>query len=134
MAGFIRSRNGGSGGGGLVRRAPVPRPVAAPAPRSVTSASTIRVVPKADFRSHYDPSRVVDLDRLKIVKDMRAPQEFASERGETTDADPGQTGPGSTSGAFATPTRGTPLTPGTPTKGGGGLLLAALAAALLLGG
>ena len=111
---------------------PAPRRVT-PAPRTVTSARPVTVQPRGEFITHYDPSRVIDLDRLKVVKDLRSGPEFAESRGDTTTGDNGVMSPSETPGGgrgMVTPT----TAPGTGIKGGGGLILAALAAALLLGG
>lgn len=74
------------------------------APRTVTSSRPVTVTPRQQFITHYDPSRVIDLDKLKVVKDMRSQ---GSERGETQTGDDGELGPGSTGGAFVAPPRAT---------------------------
>lgn len=137
MAGFVSSANGGGSRprGGFV--GPVRRPVVRAAPRAVTSSRPVSVMPKADFTTHYDPSRVIDLDRLKVVQDMRAGPEFGEGRGDTTSGDNGVMSPSEApSGTMATGAvrAGEPGAPGTGKIGGGGLALAAIAAYLLLGG
>ena len=124
----IAPRYAPSGGSGFAG----PRRVVA-APRVVTSARSVSVVPRGEFVSHYDPSRVIDLDRLKVVEDMRSGPEFAEERGDSTSGDNGVMSPSESAGGG----RGMPgatAAPGTAKVGGGGLALAALAAFLLFGG
>lgn len=134
MAGFVRSVNGGGGGGGgFAPSGGFSRPVVRSAPRTVTSARPITVAPKATVMPFYDPSRVIDLDRLKVVKDLRQ-HEFAPERGETQTGDGGTLGPGGTAGGRIAPPTVAPGAPGAGITGGGGLALAAIAALLLLGG
>ena len=146
--GFVRRvpiANGGGGGRTVARptwstgRRAVGRPVSrAPVTRVVPQTPTRHVGrgmptarPTAESIPYYDPSRVIDPDRLKVVKDLRAP-EFADERGDVTSGDTGATGPGSGPGTI--PTRAQPTTAPGAKPGQGGLILAALAAALLLGG
>lgn len=133
MAGISRFGTGSAGRARIVSGFGTRRPVTRPAPRAVTSARPVSVMPKADFRAHYDPSRVIDLDRLKIVQDMRAPRESADDRGDTSTGDNGVMSPSeSAGGGRGMP--GTTLAPTTEKMGGGGLALAAVAAYLLLGG
>lgn len=127
---------------GGFKNTPVPQQVAPPvAPRPVTvpvsvkGAGSVQVSPRIDFKTFYDPSRVIDLDKLKVVADLRTE---GSERGETQDGDAGTLGPGSNSGAFvnvgkpngksiSAPVAKEGLTPGQ-------LALIALGSFLLLGG
>ena len=144
--GFVRRVAANGGGGRAVvrptwttgRTRAVGRPVTRVAPRPVVTPTRQvgrgipQTRPTAESIPYYDPSRVIDPDRLKVVKDLRAP-EFAEERGDVTSGDTGATGPGSGPGTF--PTRAQPGTTAPGAKPGQtGLLLAALAAALLLGG
>lgn len=155
--GFVRrvAANGGGGGARPVarptwttgRRGPsIPRTVARTVARAIpaTPRSVVgdpRAMPPQvpgltrESIPYYDPARVVDLDKLKVVKDLREPRtapEFAEERGDVTSGDTGGTGPGSGTGTF--PTRAKPTTAPILGKQGTGLALAALAAFLLLRG
>lgn len=78
---------------------------------------------------YYDPSRVVDLDKLKVVDDMR---QQGTERGETQTGDNGVLGP---QGNIA-PGSGIPIKqlPGQTKSNNNVLWLALIAGALLLGG
>ncbi len=118
-SGFARSvaRNGGGSRGGFV--GPVRRVVSrAISSRPVVATSRpVTVTPRGqDFVSHYDPSRVIDLDRLKVVKDLRAPEEHAAERGETQSGDNGVMSPSESGGVATGAVRGgKPGAPGTGT-------------------
>jgi hypothetical protein len=81
---------------------------------------------------YYDPSRVIDEDRLVVVDDMR---QQGAERGEVQEGDAGTLGPGSRQGAFATRDRTTIVT-GPQREGltGGQLALLAALGYILLGG
>ena len=137
MAGWAVSRNGGGGGGfvGPVRRAPVQRVVQAA--RTVTSSRPVTVAPRDQFVSHYDPSRVVDLDKLKVVKDMRSMPEFGEERGDTQGGDNGVMSPSESRSGTIAAGGGVPGkngTPGTATKNNLVPLALLIAGAILLGG
>lgn len=141
MAGFAAPRVMRNGGGGSFRggfvgpsRTPVVRPTGAfigpvrysPPPRIAPPPSrpilfdrggvpvpTSYLPPglRADFISHYDPSRVMDIDQMRVVKDLR---QSGTERGETQTGDSGMLGPG---GGVAPPgtaagARGAPGAPG----------------------
>lgn len=137
------SRNGGgavrrtsfapSGGFSGPRRVAAPRRVVA-APRTVTSSRPVTVQPRGDFITHYDPSRVMDLDNLKVVADMR---QTGAERGEKQSGDDGVMSPSeSRTGTIAAP-GGVPGKPGAPGAiADNKLILPALAVAafILLGG
>lgn len=158
MAGFAASRvmrNGGGGGsrGGFVgpRRTPVVRPTGgfiappvryAPPPRFAPPPSPPRyfdtggvAVPpglrQQDFISYYDPSRVMDVDRMRVVKDLR---QSGTERGETQTGDSGMLGPGSGDVAPPSTARGAPGAPGAPGQLPLVPIALAVAAFLLFGG
>lgn len=92
--------SGGSSGGGFVGTVRKVAPVTVPV--SVRGSGTVQMQPRADFKSFYDPSRVIDVDKLKVVADLRTQ---GSERGETQQGDDGMLGPGSGSGAFVSAPR-----------------------------
>lgn len=73
---------------------------------TVTTASRSAAPPRAAFTSYYDPSRIVDLDKLKVVSDLRTE---GAERGEVQSGDDGSLGPGSSSGAFVAPPQSSPM-------------------------
>jgi hypothetical protein len=136
MAGFAVSRNGGGGGGGFVG----PRRVSAPvrvvsAPRTVTSSRPITVTPRGqDFVSHYDPSRVLDIDNLKVVADMR---QSGAERGEKQSGDDGVLSPSESRSGTVTAPGGKPGAPGAPGAFADNKMIPvalAIAAFVLLGG
>lgn len=80
--------------------------------------------------SFYDQSRIIDPERLKVVKDLR-------ERGDVQAGDSGHLGPGSTGGAFARPVVSRPVAAPQPAKQGltkGQLAALAAIGYLLLGG
>ncbi len=141
MAGFAASRvmrNGGGGRGGFIGpgRTPAVRPTGAFIAPPVRYAPPRRIAPppspprlfdrggvpvptsllppglRQDFSSYYDPSRVMDIDQMRVVKDLR---QSGTERGETQTATGGFLGPGSGDVAppgTATGARGAPGAPG----------------------
>lgn len=134
MLGQWASANGGGGGGGFV--GPVRRVVSRPAPTRpvVATSRPVTITPRGqDYVSHYDPSRVIDLDRLKVVKDMRGGPEFGEGRGDTQTGDNGVMSPSESAGGG----RGMPGktgAPGTAVKNNLIPLALGAAALILLGG
>ena len=101
MAGWSRYGVGKQARAKIVAAAPTAsRPVSAPTAPIATTARTVRQAPRATYITHYDPSRVIDIDKLKVVSDLRTE---GSERGETQTGDSGITGPGSYNGVFMPP-------------------------------
>lgn len=134
-SGFAVSRNGG-GGGGFVG----PRRISAPvrvvsAPRTVTSSRPITVTPRGqDFVSHYDPSRILDIDNLKVVADMR---QSGAERGEKQSGDDGVLSPSESRTGTIAAGGGVPGKPGAPGAFADNKMIPvalAIAAFVLLGG
>jgi hypothetical protein len=118
-----------------------PTRTVAVAPRTVAVAprQTISTAPLARAATsipYYDPSRVIDESRLRLVKDIRAPAEFSEQRGELVAGDDnGILGPGSTNGVIAPPRVTNGIAPtGTPAVTPANLGLLAVAAFLLFGG
>lgn len=128
-SGFTYGTGGTPHGGGFLR----------PATRAVaTTRQAIATAPlsrPATSIPYYDPSRVVDLSRLKVVKDIRSAPEFAEERGEVQTGDNGITGPGSTDDTFGMPQVTPDIAPTEkPAMTPANLGLLAVAAFLLFGG
>ena len=131
---------------GTGSRIAAPRRVAV-APRTVArqTISTAPLSRPAASIPYYDPSRVIDPSRIRLVKDIRDPaarlfseqlraDEFADERGDVQTGDNGITGPGSTNGVIAPP-RTNGITPtGTQALAPANLGLLAVAAFLLFAG
>ena len=127
----VRANGGGGGSAFIPRTAPIRRTVSA----TRQGISTAALSRPATSIPYYDPSRVIDLSRIKVVKDIRAPAEFAEERGDDQTGDNGITGPGSTNGAIAPPRVANGIAPtGTPALTPANLGLLAVAAFLLFGG
>lgn len=109
------------------------------ATRTVAPRQTVSVAPlsrAATSIPYYDPSRVIDVSRLKFVKDISVPAEFAEQRGELVAGDDnGILGPGSTNGDIAPPQITNGIAPtGTPAMTpAANLGLLAVAAFLLFG-
>ena len=129
---FARQTSFGTGGGYTA-----PTRTVAVAPRTVArqTISTAPLARAATSIPYYDPSRVIDESRLKFVKDIHAPAEFAEERGEVQTGDNGILGPGSTNGTIAPPRVTNGIAPTrTPAVTPANLGLLAVAAFLLFGG
>jgi len=96
----LRRTGGGFITQGTFVKPPSRRTVSASPPRSMVVPRSV-VAPRGDFIPYYNPARIVDLDRLKVVSDMR---QSGSERGETQTGDDGVLSPSeSRSGTIAAP-------------------------------
>jgi hypothetical protein len=128
---------GTGGGGGFIR--PATRTVAV-APRQVIATAPLSR--PATSIPYYDPARVIDPSRLRLVADVRDPaarlfseqqraDEFADERGDVQTGDNGILGPG----GIAPPSLAPGIAPtGTQALTPANLGLLAVAAFLLFGG
>jgi len=112
-----------------VVRGPVTIPVGTSGGNVKIQPARIKLPSRPDYSTYYDPSRVVDLDRIRVVKDLR---QSGNERGETQTGDSGILGPGSGDGSqIASPSTGGAKA---PVKNNLIPIALAVAAFILLGG
>lgn len=121
-AGFARSQPTRSAPPPAARQ-PARQLPPAPSPGAIPRATA---TPRPTHVPYYDPSRIIDPDRLTLVKDMTG-------RGDDSEGDSGHLGPGSSAGPFRA-TRGVPVAPPQQGLTGGQIAMLVALGFLVLGG